>query len=226
MAKCINCGQESILISKFLSLCAKCIKEKFDIVLPQIKKNHAISHERFGLPAEPPKNPEGIKCDFCINECIIGEGEKGYCGLRKNEGGKFKAPSSKNGNLSWYYDSLPTNCVGDWVCPGGTGAGYPKFSYSLGPEYGYKNLAVFYHGCSFNCLFCQNWHFREYIESEKRYSALELAQAVDSRTSCICYFGGDPTPQLSHAIKASRLALKMNKRRILRICWETNGSMN
>ncbi|MCP2520376.1 radical SAM protein [Candidatus Aminicenantes bacterium AC-335-B20] len=226
MAKCINCGQESILISKFLNLCAKCIKEKFEKVLPQIRKIHAISHERFGLPAEPPKSEDGIKCDFCINECIIGEGEKGYCGLRKNDGGKFKAPSGERGNLSWYYDSLPTNCVGDWVCPGGTGAGYPKFSYSEGPEYGYKNLAVFYHGCSFNCLFCQNWHFREYIESKQNITAYELASAVDSRTSCICYFGGDPTPQLSHAIKASRLALKMNKGRILRICWETNGSMN
>jgi len=55
---------------------------------------------------------------------------------------------------------------------------------------------------------------------------LELAEAVDERTACVCYFGGDPAPQLPHAIRASRLALEKNKGRILRICWETNGSMH
>ncbi|MFQ6083785.1 MAG: radical SAM protein [Candidatus Aminicenantia bacterium] len=226
MARCLNCEKESILISKFLGLCASCIREDFEKVLPHIQRSHTLSREKFGLPPEPPRSSPGIKCDFCLNECQIGEGDKGYCGLRINKDGKLIVPSSKNGNLSWYYDSLPTNCVGDWVCPGGTETGYPKFSYSRGPEYGYKNLAVFYHGCTFNCLFCQNWHYRQYIESKERIPASELANSVDSRTSCICYFGGDPSPQLSHAIMASRLALKQNKDRILRICWETNGSMN
>jgi len=48
---------------------------------------------------------------------------------------------------------------------------------------------------------------------------------VDQKTSCICYFGGDPTPQILHAIKTSKIALKHAGHRILRICWETNGSM-
>jgi len=53
-----------------------------------------------------------------------------------------------------------------------------------------------------------------------------LVDAVDNKTSCICYFGGDPTPQLPFAIRASRLALEKKKNRILRICWESNGTMN
>jgi len=115
--------------------------------------------------------------------------------------------------------------VADWVCPGGTGAGYPSYAYQNGPEYGYKNLAVFYHGCSFDCLFCQNWTHRERVWDHERIKPNELAQAVDDRTSCICYFGGDPTPQLPHAIETSRIALEKTKGKILRICWETNGSM-
>jgi pyruvate formate lyase activating enzyme len=134
--------------------------------------------------------------------------------------------SSEKGNVSWYYDGLPTNCVADWVCPGGTGGGYPHFAYASGPEYGYKNLAVFYHGCSFDCLFCQNWTHRERVRDEKRVTPEELAEAVDDRTSCICYFGGDPTPQLPHSILVSKRAIERAKGRILRICWETNGSMN
>ncbi|MFQ5793258.1 MAG: radical SAM protein, partial [Acidobacteriota bacterium] len=95
-----------------------------------------------------------------MHECRIPENGVGYCGLRKNEGGKVKEITSEKGKLSWYHDPLPTNCVGDWACPGGTGAGYPKYAYCRGPESGYKNLAVFFQACSFNCLYCQNWHFR------------------------------------------------------------------
>jgi pyruvate formate lyase activating enzyme len=64
------------------------------------------------------------------------------------------------------------------------------------------------------------------VWDRKRVSPEELAQDVDDRTSCICYFGGDPTPQLPHSIGVSKKALERTKGRILRICWETNGSMN
>jgi pyruvate formate lyase activating enzyme len=54
----------------------------------------------------------------------------------------------------------------------------------------------------------------------------DLAAAVDERTSCICYFGGDPTPQIPFSIRAAKRARERAGHRILRICWETNGSMN
>jgi pyruvate formate lyase activating enzyme len=141
------------------------------------------------------------------------------------EDGRIKGGRPHEGNLSYYYDPLPTNCVGDFVCPAGTGCGYPQYSVSDGPEYGHKNLAVFYHACSFNCLYCQNYHFKEETSSSIKTSAKELAGAVDKTTSCICYFGGDPGPQILHALKASKLARKNADGRILRICWETNGAI-
>jgi pyruvate formate lyase activating enzyme len=116
--------------------------------------------------------------------------------------------------------------VADWVCPAGTGTGFPRWAYRDGPEYGHTNLAVFYQACSFNCLGCQNWHFREASRSGKGISAAELAARVDTRTACICYFGGDPSTQLPHAIAASVLARRRASGRILRICWETNGTMH
>jgi len=142
-----------------------------------------------------------------------------------NEDGFISGGSPRGAAVQWYFDALPTNCVADWVCPAGSSAGFPKYSYSSGPEYGYYNLAVFYEACPFDCLFCQNWHYRQ-ERLHPRRTAEELADAVDERTACICYFGGDPTPQLSHALSASRKALRANSGRILRICWETNGSMN
>jgi len=141
----------------------------------------------------------------------MAEGEAGYCGLRYNEGGTLKhlAGTPAKGLLQWYFDPLPTNCVADWVCEGHT-------------RYGYKNLAVFYGACTFNCLFCQNWHYRQMSPRGQGLSAAELAAYADQRTFCVCYFGGDPTPQMAHALATSRLLAA----RGVRICWETNGSMH
>ena len=211
MAKCINCGKESKLISKALQVCLDCIRKDFDKVFPPIQRVHAKSRIEFDLPTKPPKEPSGVRCVLCVNECQIREGERGYCSLRKNTDGKLRGGGKDEGSLGWYYDHLPTNCVADWVCAGGSKSGYPTFSHSPGPEYGYKNLAVFYQVCSFNCLFCQNWHFRKDVYSKRKITAEQLSDCVDEKTSCICYFGGDPTPQIQHAIEASKMALNKNK---------------
>jgi pyruvate formate lyase activating enzyme len=160
IVKCQRCGQESFLVSQVLELCPDCIRSNFEAALPYIEKAHLEARNSFDLPPTPPKDAEGKQCNLCLNECLIGQGRKSYCGVRQNREGRFIGASADKGNVSWYYDPLPTNCVADWVCPGGTGAGYPDFAYREGPEYGYKNLAVFYQACSFDCLFCQNWHYR------------------------------------------------------------------
>ncbi len=225
MGVCIYCGASSPLISKTIGICLKCLRSGHDGMIDHILALHEKSRIPFGLPGSPPRDPEGITCKLCINSCQIAEGRLGYCGIRSVTGGKIKG-GTKDANLDWYYDPLPTNCVADWVCPGGTGIGYPEYAYRQDPEHGYKNLAVFYNGCSFNCLYCQNWHFRERVSRGNRISISELARAVDSKTACICYFGGDPTPQLIYSINVAKKAIKENQGRILRICWETNGSMN
>lgn len=226
MAQCKLCNAKSDYISKELSVCLGCIRERPQEALSIAMEAHRRSREAFGLPASPPKDPDGVPCNICVNECGIPEGGRGYCGVYENIGGKKVGVSADEGKLSWYYDPLPTNCVADWVCPGGTGAGYPECAYMPGPEYGYKNLAVFFHACSFNCLYCQNWRFREETLKPKTTNVQKLVDAVDEKTSCICYFGGDPSPQAPFAIKASKLALEKAKGRILRICWETDGAVN
>lgn len=224
--ECRTCGKKVSHLSQTLPVCLDCLRSGRESVRSFIEEAHHRSREPFRLVSMPPRNESGILCQVCINRCQISEGGWGYCGLRTQKEGVLQGVSPEEGNVSWYYDGLPTNCVADWVCPGGTGAGYPHFANTSGPEYGFKNLAVFYHGCSFNCLFCQNWTHRERVWDRERIGPEELAQAVDEQTSCICYFGGDPTPQLPHSIRVSREALRRANGRILRICWETNGSMN
>jgi pyruvate formate lyase activating enzyme len=225
--RCEICGISSPLVSGTLRVCGECVRKGKG--LSHVKRAHAESRRWFNLPVEPPRDPGGVMCGLCANECRIPHGGKGYCGLRTNSDGKLVhlAGTPEKGIVEWYYDPLPTNCVGDWCCPGGTGAGYPKYSNAReGPEYGYRNLAVFYGACSFDCLFCQNWQYKERTMAlAPTMSAEELASKVDEKTSCICYFGGDPTPQMPHALRTSEIALERAEGRILRICFETNGSM-
>jgi len=64
-------------------------------------------------------------------------------------------------------------------------------------------------------------------KKEPAVSAESLASRASGNVSCICYFGGDPSPQMPHAIRTSEVALEKAKEdgRIMRICWETNGYM-
>ncbi|MEM2102677.1 MAG: radical SAM protein [Candidatus Bathyarchaeia archaeon] len=231
MGKCRICHTQSPLISSRLSVCLNCIRTKPEQALAITDKIHAETRAHFNLPPKPPNDDEGLFCGVCANNCKIGIGKKGYCGLVENKEGKLvrHGGTPEKGVLSWYYDNLPTNCVAWWFCPGCTGAGYPKYAYTPHAETGYRNLAVFYGSCSLDCLFCQNWHYRKHTaQLQPIISAQELTEKVDEKTSCICYFGGDPSPQMPHSLKTSQLALQKaeENKQILRVCWETNGYMN
>jgi len=178
----------------------------------RLKARQVASRIEFDLPVEPPRHDDGVRCVLCSNECVIAEGERGFCGLRTVRNGKLvhMAGTPELGMLHWYRDPLPTNCVAEWVCEGGA-------------QRGCHNLAVFYQSCTANCLFCQNWHFREASPMKgEKLSAAELASVANARTFCVCYFGGDPTSQMPHALAASKQLVKKG----LRICWETNGMMH
>jgi len=211
-AHCLVCGRKGAGLSRAIGVCAACLRQGLPAARSRAQAIHAESRAEFGLPVEPPRHPGGIPCPLCANECLIGEGERGYCGLRTVRQGRLVhlAGTPQRGLLHWYRDPLPTNCVADWVCEG-----------SKHP--GHHNLAVFYASCTADCLFCQNWHFRQLSPATSAtLSAGELASAANSRTFCVCFFGGDPATQMPHALAATkRLAA-----RGVRICWETNGMMH
>jgi pyruvate formate lyase activating enzyme len=214
---CCICGKLSSLIPAILSVCADCIHSRPAEALPAILEAHAAIRAEFGLPPGPPRTSGGVECPLCANACRLGDGELGLCGLRVARGGRLihLAGTPQGALVSWYDDPLPTNCVADWVCQGSR-------------QRGKVNLAVFYEACTFNCISCQNWHFR--LKRPRHgpsgvpglVSAGQLASQAHHRTHCVCYFGGDPTPQMPHALAASRLLAE----RGVTVCWETNGSMH
>ncbi len=228
LGRCQICCDQSSLISSQLGVCLQCVRDNPEETLKITDRVHAESREAFGLPPKPPRDAEGILCGACSNDCRINEGNKGFCGLVFNRGDRLvrMGGTTEKGILQWYYDPLPTNCVSGWLCAGCTGAGYPKYASKRGPQIGSANLAVFYGACSLDCLYCQNWQYRNLVAKlGPVMSAESLAAKADSHVSCICYFGGDPSVQMPHALKTSRMALERarDECRILRICWETNG---
>jgi len=154
MGTCRYCGATSRQIAGVLSLCAKCICDRGEHVLPELQEIHAHTRRHFGLPAGPPQNEQGLECGLCQNACRISQGESGYCGVRRNTDGRLVGGTAQEAAVSWYYDPLPTNCVTDWVCAAGS------FAKRQMPQRNRVNLSVFYEACTFNCLFCQSWHYR------------------------------------------------------------------
>jgi len=225
---CRVCGKVSKVVSDVIGLCAECIRSKYEVV-SEVTELHKLSRELLNLP-QYSRTSGGLRCSLCVNECNLVEGGRGFCGNYVAGGGRLQ-PVTGSYDIaygSWYYDPHPTNCVAYPICPAVTGRGYPKYAVRPNGEVGYYNLAVFYATCSLNCLYCQNWRGRaDALRFNQVMSVSELVNAaLNSRVTCICYFGGDPSPNSIHALKVSRGVLKEVRKsgRVMRICWETNGT--
>jgi len=211
LESCSSCHRVVPNLALAIGLCPACCRSGTRAARLRAEAVRRESRSVFDLPAAPPRAADGARCPLCSNECVIGEGGRGYCGLRTVHQGRLvhRAGTPERGFLHWYRDPLPSNCVADWVCEGSR-------------RRGRHNMAVFYASCTADCLFCQNWHFRTLEPADYRLSARQLAAAANTDTFCVCYFGGDPASQMPHALAASALLA----RRGVRICWETNGTMH
>ncbi len=203
--------------------------DRFEEARPFLEEAHSRLRSRYGLPPEIPRDPQGVQCEGCGNRCRIPEGGVGYCGLVRNEAGRLvRSFGEDRGLLHYYYDALPTNCVPADFCAGSSGAGYPKWCRTPKGDIGYYNLAVFLGSCTFSCLFCQNFSFRELtLMGRPALTPQELASKVHDRVGCVCFFGGDPSGQFPFIMKSARLMFEQAQRegRLLRICLETNLNM-
>lgn len=208
MRTCKVCGTET---TELLDYCGRCVTRAEAV---ELLRPHALPRRALGLPPSIPRDGE-VSCRLCANACAPREGERGYCGVREVRDGKLRYVwdgGATVGLLHSYYDPLPTNCCAAWFCGAGRG----------------RNLAVFFYGCNFDCLFCQNAQHK-HLEEGEPVTVGELAErALAPGVECICFFGGSPEPQLPFAIRASREVVRRAEEagRRIRICWEWNGAGN
>jgi len=227
MKKCIICHDQ--FASDFLEICVNCIRKNSKEINQFIEEKYKKSRIQLNLPISAPKSSDGIPCILCEYKCKIGKTEVSYCGIRKNINGKLIGPTRSYGYLHAYFDLNPTNCCASWFCPAGTGCGYPKYSYSKFGEKNTYNYSVFFYGCSFNCLYCQNYsHKLELNQIPLTNIEIYEIKALHQNNACICYFGGSPEPHFPFALNLSKKVLEKAEKqnRIMRICWELNGCGN
>ena len=202
--QCRSCGAEA---AEIIGLCPHCVKqaEERGLLAPHARVRRALR-----LPPQPPR--AGVPCRLCANACRIPEGKAGYCGLRIAQSGRVRYlwPAGVGKALAHtYYDPIPTNCCAAWFC---------------GEREG-RNLAVFFYGCNFDCLFCQNAQHKFFDEGELISEGELVARALAPGVRCVCFFGGSPEPQLPFAIRTARRIVEESEGKI-RICWEWNGAGN
>ena len=78
-----------------------------------------------------------IKCKLCPRECVVGDKERGYCGVRENRGGT-------------YYSLVHSRVCAAHVDPIEK---KPLFHFLPGTT----AFSIATAGCNVNCKFCQNW---------------------------------------------------------------------
>jgi len=232
LGKCILCGKESLLVSKTIGVCVDCLRNNYFKAYKIIEKVHETSRNKYELPPRTPSFEKGVKCNICGRGCMLAQSIKGYCGSKIRINNSI-VPTTMKHDVSiglYYYDPHPTNCVAYSVCPAVTGRGYPRYALTPNGERGFFNIAVFYGSCNMDCLYCQNWEYRKMTRDKKPLlTTNELIESVNSKTTCVCFFGGDPGPWSTHALYSARKMLEKARElglKIFRICWETNGLWN
>ena len=103
----------------------------------------AKDDSRYSVPARHVDTLENrrVKCKLCPRECVVDDLEKGYCGVRDNQGGTYY--SRVYGRLcSRNIDPIEKKPLFHFL-PGTT-------AYSIATV-----------GCNVNCKFCQNWQISQ-----------------------------------------------------------------
>jgi putative pyruvate formate lyase activating enzyme len=84
---------------------------------------------------------------------------------------------------------------------------------------------IFFSGCNFECIYCQNFDISQFPESGIETSEENLAKVIDKRrmegSRNVNFVGGDPTPNLLYILKTMRLS-KEN----IPVIWNSNFYMS
>ncbi|MEE9440487.1 MAG: AmmeMemoRadiSam system radical SAM enzyme [Candidatus Thermoplasmatota archaeon] len=147
-----------------------------------------------------------IQCVLCPHNCKIREGNVGFCGVRKNEGGALF--SLIYGSCSGVADDPIEKKPLNHFYPG-------SVVLSLGSV-----------GCNFSCLHCQNYHISTADHMDSSLNDISPEKAVDLAKSHGCrgiaWTYNEPTIWYEYTFDSAKLAKKAG----LYTVYVTNGYIN
>ena len=150
------------------------------------------------------KEGQKTRCTLCFHHCLLGDGERGICGVRTAAEGKIISPLLGQFS-SCAVDPIEKKPLCHWR-PG-------SFILSLGSI-----------GCNMHCPFCQNHAIAQPGDAEKIPLAEITPQALVQKTkqlklNAVAYTYNEPTLQAEYILEAAPLLKKENIATVL----VTNG---
>ncbi|NLI81944.1 MAG: AmmeMemoRadiSam system radical SAM enzyme [Deltaproteobacteria bacterium] len=147
-----------------------------------------------------------IRCTLCPRECEVAEGERGYCRVRENGGGKYYSLAYGN-PCAVHVDPIEKKPFFH-VLPG-------TLSFSVATA-----------GCNFHCKFCQNWEISQAKPEETFNFDLPpprvVEEAVRLRCQSIASTYVEPTIFMEYMRDLGQLA---RERGLLKVM-HSNGYVN
>ncbi len=131
-----------------------------------------------------------VQCLLCPKKCILKDGQRGFCNVRINRGGKL-------------YSLVYGRPVKPWILP------INKTPLLLAAS-GYKVLIVSTAGCNMRCHFCLTWQLSQAKPEEIQSTNLTpediINQAVKNNCNVIVYTSNEPTVFYEYMLDIAKLA--------------------
>ncbi|MBW8034840.1 MAG: AmmeMemoRadiSam system radical SAM enzyme [Planctomycetes bacterium] len=150
---------------------------------------------------------EKVRCNLCNWRCLIADGMRGHCGVRRNLGGVL---------YSLCYDK---------VCAASADPIEKKPLFHFLP--GTQSYSISTPGCNFQCGFCQNWQISQMpveddlIEGTAIAPDVIVAEAIRAGCASIAYTYTEPTIFMELCADTGRIA----KDKGLKNVFVSNGFM-
>lgn len=148
---------------------------------------------------EPTQNNK-IKCTLCPRYCTIGEGQKGFCYIRENTGGKLFT-TGYGSPTGFAIDPIEKKPLNHFLA----GTGILSFGTA---------------GCNLGCKFCQNWTIsKSKLDELNSYSNITpedvIKLAKENNVPSIAFTYNDPVIIGEYVIDISRLAKEEGIRTVM-----------
>ncbi len=149
-----------------------------------------------------------VQCEVCHNRCVIKEGQKGICNVRKNIKGKLY--------LLPYGKAIATNI--DPI------EKKPLFHFFPGAQ----AFSLGTLGCNLSCKFCQNWNISQIPHNKKvdiwgeDWSPEKIVSyCQENKIPIIAYTYNEPSVWMEYALDTMKLAQQKGIKNV----WVSNGYM-
>ncbi|MDD4856478.1 MAG: AmmeMemoRadiSam system radical SAM enzyme [Candidatus Krumholzibacteria bacterium] len=140
-----------------------------------------------------------IRCLLCPRECLVGDGERGFCRVRENRNGAYHTLVYAR-PCAIHLDPIEKK---------------PFFHVLPGTQ----ALSLATVGCNLTCKFCQNWQISqsspEDAETENTPPSRIVEQALTLRTPSVAFTYGEPIVFIEYAEDIARLARQNGLRSVV-----------